>query len=235
MALVALGRGYDVARARGRAPAGHEIIHTGGPGIGAVGLLNGDAVQEARLITNIQRLAVGIGARRRTAGSLDIGGEGIAILAVSTIYQRAEDKARRCRLAFLYALYRPGIGQIDVVLPGARTAVRSRHQLGDIETQVGLGKARHADAGLIGDGKVHHRRAVDAHAGDRRAQSGGRGQRRNCSVATRRPRGRSCGSSAAARAAAAPRHRQRQQARRQSTENISGAANGRELQTSFAR
>ena len=199
MAGVALGVGHDVAPGAGPAAGGHEIIHAGGFGIRAIALLYRDAVGQAGLIADIERPALRIGARRRAGGAFDVGGKSIGITAVAVIDQGAESVAASRTL--LAAVYRPRYDPVDVVLPAARAAVGSRHQLGDVEAQVRGAKAVHAGAVLVGDGEVHHRRAVDAHRGDIRCQRGRGGQRRHATSELRRRRGR-FGCAAAARAAA---------------------------------
>ncbi len=194
MAGVALRRRHDIARQRNRAAVRHEIVHARRMGIRLVGLLNRDARRHSRLVAQVERIAVCVRAWRRAAGLGDIGGESVRITAISVVDQRAKSVAGGRTL--LAALHRTSVGPIDVVLPIRRAAIRSRLQLGDVKTQIGGGKTRHADAGLVGNGEIHHRCAVDSYPGDRRVQFRRRGQ-------CRRPRRRRARGSRRLRAAAA--------------------------------
>src|SRR3972149_10855979 len=108
MALVALGRRHDIALGDDRAAIGHEIVGARRLGIGAVGLLNRDAVREARLKAEIERFAIRIGARRRAGGAPYIGGKGIGVAAVSLVSQGSESVAGGPPAPA--ALHRPAVG-----------------------------------------------------------------------------------------------------------------------------
>ena len=174
VALIAGGGEHDVARTGGAAGR-HEVEHAGRFRIGAVGLLDRHPVRQARLIADVQRLAVRIGAWRGAGirrGVRDVGGKGIGVVAVALVHQRAEGKARG--QALLDALYRSTHRTVDVVLPASRLAVRSRHQLGDIEAQVRGHEGGHACAGSIGDSEVDDGRAVGGHRSDVDVESASR-------------------------------------------------------------